>query len=234
MRNVVRRRLLGSVVAAVMGVAPLLTFGPALLRGGGAAAGAAVPDGREVGFNLHGDEIGRSTAQINADLDRVKALGGTWIRVTYDWTTLEMQGKGRYNWGPGDNVAYSAAARGLKVLAEVAYTPSWARPAGTPGTNPPTRLQDYADFMKAAVAHYAPLGIHAWEIWNEPNISAMWTPKPNIATYTSLLKLAYPAVKGSDPSATVVTGGFSPGYDATDGSQFLPLTFLKGMYANGA
>jgi len=220
-------------LTAILGVAPLLTFAPALLRSGGAGAGAVVADGRDVGFSFYGDFIGQTQSKMNADLDRAKAMGATWVRIPFNWSTLEMHGKGQYNWGPGDMAADAAAARGLKVLADVAYTPDWARGSGTVSTNPPTRMSDYADFMKAAAAHYAPRGVHAWEIWNEPNITAMWKPKPSIPLYTSMLKVAYPAVKASDSSATVVTGGFSPGYDATDGSQYLPLTFLKGIYANG-
>jgi hypothetical protein len=233
MLDATRRRLFGAVMTAILGVAPLLSFAPALLRSGGASAGAVVPDGREVGFSMYGDFIGQPVSVINANLDRAQAVGATWVRVPFNWSTLEMHGKGQYNWTPADNVANAAAARGLKILADVAYTPSWARAAGTVSTNPPTKMSDYSDFLKAAVAHYAPLGVHAWEIWNEPNITAMWAPKPSIPLYTSMLKVAYPAIKLVDPSATVVTGGFSPGYDATDGSQYLPLTFLKGIYANG-
>jgi hypothetical protein len=198
-----------------------------------ATAAAIVPDGRNFGFAMYGDTIGQPSNVVAADFDRVKAAGGTWVRVPFNWTTLEMNGKGVYNWGPADMVVNLANARGLKVDAVVSYTPAWARPAGTTSLTPPTNSKDYGDFMAAATKHYAPMGVHTWEIWNEPNLHTMWAPNPNVAKYTSLLKAAYPVIHAADPGATVLTGGTSPAYDATDGSQVLPNTWLKGIYANG-
>jgi hypothetical protein len=61
----------------------------------------------------------------------------------------------------------------------------------------------------------------------------MWSPKPDVVKYTALLRAAYPRIHASDPAATVITGGTSPAYDAPDGSQVLPLTWLRGIYTNG-
>lgn len=38
------------------------------------------------------------------------------------------------------------------------------------------------------------MGVHAYEVWNEPNIVNFWAPGPDPARYTQLLKLAYPAI----------------------------------------
>jgi hypothetical protein len=75
------------------------------------------------------------------------------------------------------------------------------------------------------------LGVHSYEVWNEPNQTGAWTPRPNAATYTQLLKAAYPAIKGADPQATVLTGGTGP--TPNDGTQIPPLDFLNAIYANG-
>lgn len=209
-----------------------LGVAPALRRDRAAAAGAVVADARDTGFAL-GNILPVPAAQRDADFDRAKAMGATWLRLPFDWVTLEMNGKGKYNWAPADAVVNAANARGLKILAVVSYTPGWARPAGTPGSTPPTRTADYGDFLAAAARRYAPMGVHAWELWNEPNLVSMWSPKPDVVKYTAMLKDAYPKIKAADPSAVVVTGGTSPGWDAPDGSQMLPLTFVKGIYANG-
>src|SRR5205085_4468368 len=58
-----------------------------------------------------------------------------------------------------------------------------------------------------------------------------WTPRPDPAAYTRVLKAAYPAIKGADPQATVLTGGTGPA--ANDGTQIAPLDFLNAVYANG-
>jgi polysaccharide biosynthesis protein PslG len=78
--------------------------------------------------------------------------------------------------------------------------------------------------------------VHAYEIWNEPNLRSFWTNGPDPARYTQMLRLAYPAIKSADPTATVVSAGLSPGgaYGAVTSSYMNPLTFLERMYANGA
>jgi hypothetical protein len=75
------------------------------------------------------------------------------------------------------------------------------------------------------------MGVHSYELWNEPNNVGAWTPKPDPAAYTRLLKAAYPAIKGADPQATVLTGGTGPA--PNDGTQIPPLDFLNGIYVNG-
>jgi hypothetical protein len=81
-------------------------------------------------------------------------------------------------------------------------------------------------------AHYAPMGIHAWEIWNEPNGGNFWGPAPDPAAYTALLKAAYTAIHQADPNAIVITAGLSqPGDSATS---IDAREFLTAMYAAGA
>jgi hypothetical protein len=78
--------------------------------------------------------------------------------------------------------------------------------------------------------------VHAFEIWNEPNILSMWPPAPDPRRYTEMLKLAYAAIKHAAPSATVVSGGLSPdaAYGFADANGMNPLNFLEQMYADGA
>jgi polysaccharide biosynthesis protein PslG len=194
---------------------------------------APLLQGRNVGVSLYGSVLGWPRADLRRDLDRVRNMGATWVRVPFNWVTLEMHRRGEYNWGPADTIVEEANARHLRIVAVVSYTPGWARPAGRPGTDPPTNLGDYARFMRDAAARYGPKGVHHWEVWNEPNLTSMWTPKPDAAKYTALLKKAYTAVKGADPNAVVMTAGLSPAWDAPDGTQIAPLTFVSRIYANG-
>ena len=76
--------------------------------------------------------------------------------------------------------------------------------------------------------HYAPMGVHDWEIWNEQNRASFWLPKADPPTYTRMLKLAYPAIKQVDPHATVISGGLSPAGD--NGHDMAPQTFLDAIY----
>src|SRR5204863_67065 len=116
-------------------------------------------------------------------------------------------------WAPLDRITASARARGVSVLGTILYTPPWARPPGTDATTPPSSLSDYISFAKTAAAHFAALGVHAYEIWNEPNNTMFWKPKPDAARYTEMLRGAYAAVKSADPKAFLITGRLSPAPD---------------------
>ncbi len=163
----------------------------------------------------------------------MRSLGARWVRVPFNWATLQMHGRGTYNWAPADRIVAQARAHKLHVLAEVSYTPQWARPANTPATNPPTNPADFGTFLYKAAERYAPLGVHRWEIWNEPNLSSMWTPHPNPKQYTTLLRHAYWNLHAADPKAVVITGGLSPASDARNHSQISPYTFLARVYTYG-
>lgn len=170
-------------------------------------------------------------------LDGVRAIGATWIRIDVNWAMIQRRGRRSYAWSPFDRAVRGARARGLNVLGVIVYTPSWARAAGTTSAaSPPADLADYATFARKAAAHFRPLGVHAYEIWNEPNNGEFWEPGPDAARYTQMLRLAYPAIKGADRKAKVISGGLSPygAYGERTARYVGPLEFLQAMYANGA
>ncbi|MDX6660036.1 MAG: hypothetical protein QOJ55_858, partial [Solirubrobacteraceae bacterium] len=157
---------------------------------------------------------------LGRDLDSIAGTHTRWVRVDINWDQIQSGGPSSYNWASVDRVVQGATARGVKVLGTILYTPSWARPSGTSGTYGPDPAV-YANFASIAVQHYAAMGVHTYEVWNEPNTTAFWTSKPDPAAYTRLLKAAYPAIKGADSTATVLTGGTAP--SASDGTQVSPI-----------
>jgi polysaccharide biosynthesis protein PslG len=166
-------------------------------------------------------------------------MGAQIVRFDVNWVSIQAGGPTSYNWAPFDAVVQGLNARGMKALGVIAYTPAWARPAGTTDKHPPTNVADYANFCEATARRYAPLGVHNWEIWNEPNITTFFQPKPDVAKYTAMLKACYPRIKAVDPSATVISAGNSPAgrYNAPCGTtacpNINPINFLEGIYANG-
>jgi hypothetical protein len=78
------------------------------------------------------------------------------------------------------------------------------------------------------------MGVHAWEIWNEPNLAGNWGPRVDPTSYAALLVKANQVIKAADPGSFVVSGGLSPAADLSDGSQMSPATFLQDMYNAGA
>ena len=159
-----------------------------------------------------------------ADMDRSIAMmkdeGVKWIRANINWSSVEPNTKGTLDaWWLGeiDYVVAQAQAAGIQILMPIADgVPYWASadPHKSGGSSwdkyyKPANFQDYADFASKIVARYAPKGVHAYEVWNEPNYSRFWPSGPSAVDYVNMLKVAYPAIKAADPSATVVSGGVS-------------------------
>jgi hypothetical protein len=67
------------------------------------------------------------------------------------------------------------------------------------------------------------MGVHAYEVWNEPNLKRFWASGVNAGQYTQMLRAAYPAIKSADPDSTVILGGLS-GNDRS---------YLEQVYAHG-
>jgi polysaccharide biosynthesis protein PslG len=172
-------------------------------------------------------------AQFDATFDAIAATQARWLRVDFDWSVIQRHGANTYDWSRTDRIVAAARDRDLSVDALMTYTPGWARPAGTPDKNPPIDPDDFARFVSAAAQRYASMGVTTWEIWNEPNVSTFWYPRPNPQEYTALLVRASAAIKSVEPHATVLSGGLSPAADSSNGSQISAVTFLSGVYAAG-
>jgi phage tail-like protein len=104
-----------------------------------------------------------------------------------------------------------------------------------------TTASEFASFCGTQVAYWASLGIHHWEVLNEPNLSANWNPSANTvnpAAYAVLLRAAYEAIKAADSTALVSSGGVTTDSTADGTSlgggnysgQVLPNSFVYLMY----
>jgi hypothetical protein len=195
---------------------------------------AALPRPWRTGFANGVMPLQSSDADLAKDLDGMAATGARWLRLDFYWPTIQQAGPQSWDWSGTDRVVGAALLRGMHILAMPAYSPTWARPAGTEDHHPPLNPDWYARFVYEAVKRYAPLGVHAWEIWNEPNVDVFWQPKPDPAAYAALLERAAVAIKSVDPLSTVITGGLAPALDKADGSSLSARTFLSRVYDAGA
>jgi hypothetical protein len=172
-----------------------------------------------------------SSAERTRYLDLLQQMGAKVIRFDIDWGAIQSGGASSYNWAAQDAVVQAAAARGISVIGMIGYTPAWARAANTSDKYPPTNVADYGTFCGAVARHYGPMGVSAFEVWNEPNLSGFFMPSPDVAKYTQMLKACYTAVKAVAPADTVITGGTAPAGDST--YTVSPISWLQGIYANG-
>lgn len=171
-------------------------------------------------------------AQVAAVVQRWVQNNVRTVRIGIPWSGVEGT-RDRLDWSRSDRVVNAAAAANISIICAITSTPKWAMaPGALPPHGKPASPDVYGAFT-AKVAERYKGKIVAYEIWNEPNGFIGYSPAPDAAGYTNLLKAAYPRIKAVDPSATVIGGVLGSGM--TWGSWTInPVTFLSRMYENGA
>jgi polysaccharide biosynthesis protein PslG len=172
-------------------------------------------------------------ATRNRELASMAAMGARWVRLDIKWSDVQWHGPTSFNWSKYDPLVDAARARGLTVLANLAYSPTWARPAGTSdkfGPDTDARRRAFAAFAEAAVRHFAGRIAH-WELWNEPNVPMFWAPKPNPAGYAALIRETYGRMKDAVAGSYVLAGATSPA--SSDGTRIDEVSFLAALYSHG-
>jgi hypothetical protein len=194
-------------------------------------------------------------------MNNLSGSGATWTRHTVlEWASIEpvRTNPPTYLWNKVNNGKESslraASDRGVDVIATVKFTPSWAQkyPGVSCGPVHPNNLDEFAQFMAAAVARYSvpPYNIKFWEIGNEPDVDisidppdsvfGCWGDQSKPATfggdyYAEMLKVVYPAIKAADPSAQVVIGGLLLDCDPNNpppNKSCIDANFLEGILMN--
>ena len=177
--------------------------------------------------------LGWSTTEQVQQLEAMKDTGITSIRVDASWYNTQPNGADSYNWTPLDNVVSSIHKAGLTADLIIDGCPPWAAASGASGQfAQPASPTEFGDWAAAVAKRYDGEGANYFEIWNEPNNPAFWSPAPNPAAYTADLEAAYAAIKAVDPAAVVLTGGLAP--EANSSNSYNPVTFFEDMYADGA
>ncbi|MGE4175239.1 MAG: hypothetical protein AB7G65_05225 [Thermoleophilia bacterium] len=153
------------------------------------------------------ENLYREPSTIDREVKAMARSGAQIVRTDLDVT-------------PAHDAAVKAARRaGLRVLGVV-----------TGGSRDPAQ---YADRIHAIVRHYAPMGVHLYEIWNEPNLPQFWPtadePDRAVEEYMRLVRAAYPRIKAADSHSVVLVGALSR-YEAVDGR---PNDWIEKMYELG-
>ena len=178
--------------------------------------------------------VGEPLSQQQATLAKMSGIGLRWVRIEANWGVIQASGPSSFDWSALDQTVAAIDAAGMSADMVIDYAPSWARIASAVDNDyaQPASATAYATFAGQVAARYASQGVATYEIWNEPNLQAFWEPAPDPAFYTSMLKDAYAAIKASDPSSTVLSGGLAPA--ASDGVNINAIDFLTSMYTDGA
>lgn len=183
-------------------------------------------------------------ATLDARLSDLAARGVHYVRQEFRWTDMEPQ-RGQIDWRAADRIFKATYNYHIQVLPVLLTTPVWARASSgsneSPAieTMPPRNPQDFAAFAQTFAQRYAthmPDGtasILAYQIWDEPNLSAMWgNGIISPAGYLKLLQAARDAIKSVDPSARIVLAGLAPTVEETD-VNLSPYLYLRKIYEAG-
>jgi hypothetical protein len=124
----------------------------------------------------------------------------------------------------------AARANRIEPVLNVSGFPSWSN-GGRDTTWAPTRPQDYADFMAAAVAKYPQ--VRRWIIISEPGSFYNFRPQGGYGRtaprlYARILDAAYGAMHRVRRNVVVIGGGVHP-YGLNDTHTTAPDTFIANM-----
>ena len=156
-----------------------------------------IPEG--LGINIH------FTKPNQNDIDMIASAGFGFVRMDFPWSDIERQ-KGIYDFSQQENLIKILANRGIRALAILAYGNQLYD-----NSTPPFHLGPQTDEVRQAFARFAASAAErfnkfdvVWEIWNEPNNSDFWKPKPNADEYVKLAKGTIEAIRKANSCATIV------------------------------
>jgi hypothetical protein len=166
------------------------------------------------------------------DRERVLQLtqnaGFDWVRQQIYWRDIEDPVKGIFAWDEIDPIVATVNAYGRKLLVNVVRSPT----AYNATNGLPDDPEDFANFMAVLAERYKGK-IHAYEIWNEPNLAhetgGTITPA-DVGRYVEMLKLAYTRIKAIDPDALVLAAASSSSGVTNPSIALSDEEFYRAMY----
>jgi len=233
--GVVARGLLGLAVVCIVAVIVAVTVvhSPERARTAPVEPVADSPtSSMNLGMAFPADVYWNSPAETVADFDLAAGTAVRSVRLPVFWGLVQPTDARTYDWRVVDRLVADASARNLSILVSIGSTPAWAAAPGSTGPYAePADPAAYGRFVSAVATRYRG-AISAYEMWNEPNGTIFFDPRPDPVAYTGLLRAGYSAAKAADPTATVVGGALGAVIDSAVTAN--PVDFLRQMYDAGA
>ena len=221
------RQMLAAAVAAA-----------ALLASGGPAQARPAPE-EYAGINIQKLIFELPPQLWFTHFDAMQRAGIKLVRFDALWQAAEpnppRDGVHTYNWNRFDFIVGELAKRGIRWLPAVEYSAKWAATTTEHYAAPPRDAAEYGRFAGAVATRYGAGGsfwrehpaipalpVRDFEIWNAPNNTAHYYPRPDPAHYADMYLAARSAIKAVDPEADAWVGGLA-GVDAIE--------FVGRMYA---
>lgn len=180
--------------------------------GGSAATTSAIPEG--LGVNIHFTDPKPGEIKLIAD------AGFRLVRMDLKWDVTERE-RGRYDFTEYDRLMKALDEYRIRAL----FILDYGNPLYDHGAPPLTEetQQAFAHWAAAAARHFSNRGI-IWEIYNEPNNSMFWAPRPNVNEYIKLALAVGRAFRSEAPNEKLI----GPAVSEIDLS-FLEACFKRGL-----
>jgi hypothetical protein len=167
------------------------------------------------------------------DRDRVLQLtqnaGFDWVRQQVVWRDIEDPTANIYGWEELDRIVETVHAYGRKLLVNVVRSPSAYNATNGLPDDPAT----LGRFLEQMAQRYG-AKIHAYEIWNEPNLAhengGNIVPE-DVGHYVEVLKEAYTRIKAVNPEAVVLAAASSSSGVTDPNIALSDEEFYRAMYS---
>lgn len=190
------------------------------------AAQAAPADPAGFGLHVLADPAKNPVPATPYGAVRIWDIGVTWGKV-------QMTSK-KYWWTGLDQAINNARAQGVKPLYVLGSTPKWVAGSCKKGSYPNKgaacvpNMGDWKAWVTAVAKRYKGKGV-AYQIWNEANLSTMWSGSPQ--QLADLTKAAKQIIRKYDSTATVVSASTTVRLTASY-DKFFP-AYLKALKQDG-
>jgi O-antigen ligase len=175
---------------------------------------------------------------LAARLDLLRDAGVTTIRQEFRWADIEPQ-RGVWRWEASDRIVREVRSRGMRLLPVLWTTPAWVRvdsgsaAAPSTATTPPRDPAAFARFAAAFARRYGGEAFVAYQIWDEPNLSAAWGDGlVNPTAYLQLLQAAGAAIRAEDADAVIALAALAPTIEQS-AVNLAPQVYLLKLYQLG-
>ena len=165
----------------------------------------------------------RYAADREVNLQRAAIDGGSIIHTTASWPQLAPKRPANalngsdpaYRLTDLDDLVYTSARYGMRVMIDISGTPKWANGGKAPNVMP-KKLGDLTAFSRMLATRYNGRTGHGsvslWAVWNEPILQLFLSPQFSgkkiigPANYAKLYKAAYAGIKAGNNLAKVAIG----------------------------
>jgi O-antigen ligase len=209
--------LIGLALLSLMVIGALNARRAYLLRGIPDGLPPLIPaGGARLGMNVELEQY--TDPELEESLNRIEALGVQAIKQTFHFSN-------DFNWAASDRLIQAVSTTNLELVPLLDGDPA-------DGFAPPTDPEPFAAWVAQFAQRYGHL-VHAYAIWDEPNLASHWGGQPaNPAQYAVLLGAASRAIRLADPGARIVAAPLAPTVEVGP-ENLSDVAYLEALYAAG-